>query len=514
MSSGSTCAIMPKREPGYYLGVEHLHRDLSGRSARGGAVSIFAQIVKVVVQLGTIVVLGRLLQPEVFGLIAMVAIVLAFLEMFKDLGLSTATIQRADIGHSDVSTLFWVNAGLGVATAVLVFMLAPGIAWFYGEPDLAEITRWLCLGFILSGLTTQHLALLRRQMKFNALAFIQVGAEVVGMSAAIVAAYLGAGYWALVLQRLVWSALMMAGTWAFCGWRPGPPGRLGTVRDLLGFGGNVTLANSINFSTQHLDQLLIGWYWGAAPLGLYDRAHRLLLAPINNLNAPLFAVAMPALSRLVDEPARYRNAYLQMIEKLIMITMPGAALLIVMPDYVVRILFGPHWLDAAPIIGWLAIAALYQPVTYTCSWLLMSQNRTREMPMLGLAGSCITAVAVVIGLPYGAVGVAAAYALSGLCLRVPFLFWVVGRRGPVSTRDIYRAMAPATLASMLILGIIWWLRKAHAFEMMTPIEAMLTAGILAVIVALIAYVSLPQSRQAMRDFRRVSDAFLKRGANA
>lgn len=505
---------MQKRDPSYYLGVDHLHQDLSGRSARGGAISILAQIIKVVVQLGTIVVLGRLLQPEVFGLIAMVAILLTFLEMFKDLGLSTATIQRKDISHADVSTLFWVNAGLGVVAAILVFMMAPLIAWFYGEPDLVEITRWLCLGFILSGLTTQHLALLRRQMKFNALAFIQVGAEVAGMSAAIAAAYLGAGYWALVLQRLVWSLLMMAGTWAFCGWRPGRPARLGKVRDLLGFGGNVTLANSINYSTQHLDQLLIGWYWGAAALGLYDRAHRLLLVPINNLNAPLFAVAMPALSRLAGEPARYRNAYLQMIEKLIMITMPGAALLIIMPDYVVQILFGPHWLDAAPIIGWLAIAALYQPVTYTCSWLLMSQNRTSEMPMLGLVGSCVTATAIVIGLPYGAVGVAAAYSLSGLCLRVPFLFWVVGRSGPVSTRDLYRSMAPAAVASMLVLVIVWWLRKTHVFEMMTPIEAMLIAGTVALAVSLISYASLPQSRQAMRDFRRLSDAFLKRGANA
>lgn len=505
---------MPKRDPNTYLYIEHLNRDLSGRSTRGGAISMLAQIVKVVAQLGTIVVLGRLLYPEAFGLIAMVAIFLAFLEVFKDLGLSSATIQRKDITHSDVSTLFWVNAGLGVLSATLVFMLAPWIAWFYGEPALTEIARWLCLGFILSGLTTQHLALLRRQMKFRSLAIVQIGAELVGMVTAIGLAWWGAGYWALVVQRLVWALLMMAGTWAFCGWRPGRPAHLRKVKELLGFGGNVTLASLINFSAQFFDQLLIGWYWGASSLGLYDRAHRLLLVPINNLNAPLFVVALPALSRLVGEPARYRNAYLRIVEKLIMITMPGAALLIALPDIIVLVLFGERWLEAAPILGWLAIAALYQPVTYTCSWLLMSQNRTSEMPILGLVGSGVTITAVVVGLPYGAAGVAAAYALSGISLRLPYLFWVTGRKGPVSTRDLYRVMFPAAVASVLVFGGTWLLRDSGFFREMSPIETLLSAGMLAAIISLLSYASLPQSRQALRDFRRLPAAFLKRGANA
>ncbi|MBC7102238.1 MAG: oligosaccharide flippase family protein, partial [Parvibaculum sp.] len=305
-----------------------------------------------------------------------------------------------------------------------------------------------------------------------------------------------------------------AGTWILCGWRPGPPMKLGKVKELLGFGGNVTLSNLINYSTQNLDQILIGWYWGAAPLGLYDRAHRLLLVPINNLNTPLFAVAMPALSRLAGDTVRYRRAYLMMIEKLIMVTMPGAALLIAIPDVVVQVLFGDKWLGAAPILGWLAIAALYQPVSYTCSWLLMSQNRTREMPALGLIGSCVTILAVVLGLPFGAVGVAAAYALSGLCLRVPFLFWVVGRRGPVSSSDLYRAMMPAAVASALVLVAIWLLRKLHLFAMMTPLEMLLANGFLAMALALVSYLILPQGREAMRDFRRLSGFFLKRRANA
>jgi len=136
------------------------------------------------------------------------------------------------------------------------------------------------------------------------------------------------------------------------------------------------------------------------------------------------------------------------------------------------------------------------------------------MPALGLIGSCVTVLAVVLGLPFGAVGVAAAYALSGLCLRVPFLFWVVGRRGPVSSSDLYRAMMPAAVASSLVLVVIWSLRKLHLFAAMTPLEMLFATGFIAMALALAAYLILPQGREATRDFRRLSGFFLKRGANA
>ncbi|MDE2228383.1 MAG: lipopolysaccharide biosynthesis protein [Alphaproteobacteria bacterium] len=514
MPEETVSTASPKRDPNVHLRTDHLRQDFAGRSVRGGAVTVAAQIIKVAVQFGVTVILARLLRPEAFGLVAMVAVIVAFLELFKDFGLSAATVQRETVTHEDISALFWVNAGLGVAAGLVMIPLAPLLAWFYREPALVGVTLWLGIGFVLSGLSTQHLAVLRRQMRFTALAMILMWSEIIGMAVAVIAAYAGADYWALVVQRLVWALCIAIGAWVFCPWRPGRPAGLGRVRDLLRFGGHVTGSNLVGTFARNLDQILIGWYWGATPLGLYERAYKILLVPINNLNAPLFSVAMPALSRLVDRPALYRRAYLGTVEKLNMVTMPCAAVLIAVPGPVVRVLFGPQWLAATPIVAWLGVAALYHPIGYTCSWLFMTQDRTAEMLRWGLFGSALNAAFIVGGLPFGPVGVAASLAAGGLAVRMPLLFWMVGRSGPVSRGDLVRSMLPSFAASLMIVGALVLIRHAGLFNVATPLRSFAVAMAVAAAVALACFASIPQSRRALVEFARLPQLLVRRRANA
>jgi PST family polysaccharide transporter len=502
-----------RSDPQAFLRIDPVTPDLTRRSVRGGAVTIASQVAKVIMQFSTTIVLARLLRPEAFGLVAMVAALLGFLEMFKDLGLSAATVQRANLTSEDVSTLFWVNAGLGVVVACMMVPLAPLLAWLYHEPALIGITLWFSLGFALSGLSTQHLALLRRQMRFSLLASILMGAEIVGMAAAIAAAYFGADYWALVLQRLVWALCLALGGWIFCSWRPGKPAHLGKVRDLLGFGGNVTGYNLITLLARNLDQILLGWYWGPLPLGLYDRAYKILLVPINNLNAPLFSVAMPVLSRLADQPERYRRAYLGMIEKLNMVAMPSAVILITASDLVVHLLFGAQWMEAAPIVAWLGVAALYQPLNYTCSWLFMTQDRTPELLHWGWIGSAINVLGIISGLPFGAVGVAAGFALSGL-VKLPCMFYMIGRRGPVSGGDMLQSMLPSALAAILVATATYCLRQWTTFHLLTPGQSIGLLALLSAAVTAVSFWCVPQSRQALRDFGRLTGAIAGRNSGS
>ena len=230
-----------------FFDTEYLRADLKGRSIRGGAATISAQGVKFLLHTGSIVILARLLTPGDFGLIAMVATVTNFVRMFKDMGLSTATVQRAEINHAQISTLFWVNTAIGVTLAVLTAALAPAIAWFYGEPRLTVVTIVLAGTFIFSGLTIQHQALLRRHMCFVKLGVIEVAGLLVGVATAIVAAWRGAGYWSLIFMQLSVTGTIAVGVWAASGWRPGWPRRRAGSRSMLAFGRNITGFHIINY---------------------------------------------------------------------------------------------------------------------------------------------------------------------------------------------------------------------------------------------------------------------------
>src|SRR4029079_7425197 len=185
---------------------------------------------------GALGVLARLLRPSAFGLLAMVAAIGLVLDLVKEFGLSSATIQKSDITHAQVSALFWINAGVGAVLAAGLFLAAPAIANFYGQPELESIARWLSIGFLASGLTVQHWALLRRQMRFGAIAGMETAAALVSFATAVVLALAGAGYWALVVQRLVSPLLLWGLSWWFCRWRPARPARAAGVRSLIGYG--------------------------------------------------------------------------------------------------------------------------------------------------------------------------------------------------------------------------------------------------------------------------------------
>ena len=491
MSLPSIGAPSPDAE----LATDHLTQDLGRRSRRGGAVLLSAQMVRVVGQMATLVVLARLLPPSAFGLLAMVAAIGAVLDLVKEFGLSAATIQKQNISHAQVSALFWINAGVGTALGLGLFLAAPLVARFYGQPELEAVARWLAAGFVASGLTVQHWALLRRQMRFGAIASMETTADLLSFATAIGLAVAGAGYWALVAQRLLSPILLMLGSWALCRWRPARPARTPGVRGLLEFGASVTGSGLAVAFSRSIDQILIGWLWGPALLGLYERTTRLLLMPINTINAPVYATAMPALSRLVDEPARYRSMFGQVMQKLGLLTMPAFALVAVTADWVVQILLGPSWAEAVPLVALFSVSAIYLPVLTAASLLYMTQARTGEMLRATLIDASLSVASILVGLHWGVVGIAASLALVGLFVRTPVAFWLATRHGPVSAGFVWRAVAPPASAAAMVAVAVGCLRRWEPEPTLVALAATAVIGLSAAIVVLLAW---PEIRREVR----------------
>ena len=413
--------MQTQEHPVDVLSTEHLQADLKGHSVRGGFLTITSQGTQFVIQTVSTVALARLLTPADFGLVAMVVAVTGLGQAFADLGLSEATIQSEHINQNQVSTLFWINIAIGVGLAVITASLAPVLAWFYREPRVNEITVVTSLTFLICGLRAQHEAILRRQMRFSALVVRDIVSLALGVFVAVTMALRGAGYWALVAQPLITNFSQMVLSWLMVKWVPGLPRLDSKVRSMVAFGGNVAASYLIMTVNRSADNALVGWYWGAGPLGLYSRAYNLLMLPVRHLSIPAGSVVIPAFSRMQSDRERFARYYLRAMNLIFWIAAPVFGFLFVAAGPVITLVLGTQWKSAAPVFQILAISAVGQLLLESTIWLFVSQGHSDRLLKLLLIVSPVVVGSFAIGLPFGIMGVA----LSGSLVLLAILPWIL-----------------------------------------------------------------------------------------
>jgi O-antigen/teichoic acid export membrane protein len=434
---------------------EHLLANLKNRTVSSGFITVTSQGVQFALNLASTMVLARILMPQDFGLLAMVFTIMSFLRVFREAGLSTATVQREGITHAQVSNLFWVNVAVSGLVSVLVAAMAPVIAWFYREPRLVGITLVLSVTFLLTGLAVQHTALLNRQMRFKVIAVIQIGSMLAGILAGIGMALLNCGYWSLVGSNLTTSLVALLMTWYASPWRPKLFARHSGTRPLLHFGANLTAGFFLSSLARGMDGLLIGRVYGAFSVGLYSRAAAMLTRPLEQFMAPIDAVFIPVFSRLQTEPERFRRKYLEFYETMALGSFLFTGMFFALAHPLTLVVLGPKWENAAVIFANFSFAALAYPLGICASWLFTSQGRGRDSFRASLVVSIIIAGSLIAGLPFGPAGVAFAYSMSALLIQIPVYFWLVGRRGPVSTSDLWIGFLKHLPAWVVVCGVAW-----------------------------------------------------------
>ena len=422
-----------------HLRTDHLLHDIGTRAISGGLVTVGAQGAKFVLNLTAAAVLARLLTPREFGLVGMVLAITGLVGLFKELGLSTATVQRDIITQQQVSNLFWINVFVSGFLTVISFGLAPLMASFYHDPRVTGIMMVLSLSFLLTGSAVQHQALLTRQMRFRAIAVIEVISMLVGFVSACWLAKLGFGYWALVTQQVVTAATSFVLTWHTSGWRPDRPKGNSGVRPMLSFGAHLTIADFVGLLLMNSDSILIGRVFGAEPLGLYTRASVLLARPLQQISMPINAVITPVLSRLVSDSERYRRTFIRTYDTLALIFFSLAALCLALARPLVLVILGPKWSGVIPLFSAFAIVAVSAPLAEVALWLFQSQGRGREQLYNHALGGSVTLAAYVIGLHWGPLGVIVALGITSMAIRMPMVYYFAGRRGPVTTGDLWMA---------------------------------------------------------------------------
>lgn len=480
-----------------FLDTEHLKGDLKGRSLRGGAVTMVGQAVKFLVRMGSYAVLWRLLTRAEWGLFDMVVVVTEFVLMFKDMGLASATIQRPKITRDQISTLFWINVAISLLLTGIVAAMSPAIVWWNKEPELMKIAPVLAIGVFLGGLGIQHHALLRRQMRFTAAVVIELASMCVGVAAGITAALLKAGYWSLVIMSLVNAAALTVGVWMVSGWRPGRPRRRCGVRSMLNYGKGVMGYRLVNYFARYTDRMLLGRYCGPDILGLYGRAHGLLMLPITQITLPIISVALPAMSRIQDDPQRFAKYYQRMVQLLAFVMMPLVVLLAVCARNVIPFVMGDQWVGATVIFQILAVTAFIQPLSSTVGIVPLSMGESGRLVRLGIFTSSSIVVGFIVGIRWGANGVAVGYATASYLALLPGL-WYAFHRTPVKVTTAMRAIVRPAVASSAV-GIALILIYPHLQDL-AGIAIIGICFAVAAFVYLLVWILMPGGIAVLRDF--------------
>jgi PST family polysaccharide transporter len=418
--------------------------------------------------------LARLLTPDDFGLIAMGAFITGYIAIFRDLGLSSATVQQLHLDHRQISALFWINGGVGLLLSAICAAAGPVAAWFYGDERLINIALISSLGFVFGGFTVQKKSLLSRSMNFFSLAVIDVCSMAIGAGVGILLAFNGVGYLSLVWMSVSTAAVSCATVWCIGDWRPSMRVKGAKINGMLRYGLDLSGFSVINYCARNLDNLLIGKFWGAEQLGIYAKAYNLLIMPIQQINNPIRSVAFPVLCSLQTQPARFRRYYLNILFFITALTTPLCLCLAVIAPEVVDLILGPQWDEVAIIFRLLAISAVAQPVCNTSGWLYTATGNSRGLFKWGSMGSLGLIISFFVGLPYGPKGVAVAYSIAVALWMLPCMYLAITGTS-ISIFDVVKVIGQPLIASAP--GIAWLIIIRIAGANSVPIWLWLPGGL-------------------------------------
>ncbi len=415
-------------------------KELRRTAVRGAGAAIAGSAGNFALQIGSVVILARLLTPSDFGIVTMVTTFSLLLRSFGLAGFTEFIMQREGLTDSLASNLFWINVGIGTILTLGFASSGPLLALFYHNSAVVQVTQGMSLTIGIGCLGYVHLGLLQRAMHFRSTAIIYFTGQVLQVIVSVVLAMAGWHYWALVWGSMTQTAVVAAGVWLMCRWIPSRPGRASGTGLGLKFAANVYSHFAFSYLTRNTDNLLVGWRFGARGLGFYKRAYDLFVVPETALLSPLSAVVVSTLSRVYRDREQFQRYFLRTISVLALLGMGiGADFALVGKD-IIRFLFGPGWDEAGRIFALFGPGIGVMLLYNTHGWIHLSIGRPERWLRWGLLEFVCTVSLFLLTLRWGPSGIAFAWTASYFLLMFPG-FWYAGK--------------PIGLGIGPMLGVIW-----------------------------------------------------------
>ena len=449
---------------------------LGRASLRSGVTFVVVRGINIFVQLASTIILARLLGPHDFGLVAMVVALIGFAPALIDLGTSDAASQKKRISRVEISTLFWLNVAMGVLLTLLMVSGSPFIARFFGEPSLTGISIVLSTQFVMTALSTQHYALMRRAMEFRRLATIDISSNLLGSLVSVGMAFTGWGYWALVAKPIVVSSCTAIGAWTSCRWVPGRPRVTTEVKGLVRFGMGVTGFTLTDYLAGSADRIAIGYFQGAGQLGYFQNASVIYTNALTIVAEPLHNIAVAALSKLREDVESFKRAWAKALSTLSFFSAPAFALLAVTGQDLVVILLGQKWAPAGFLVTIFGVRGIAQILERTHGWAHVAAGRSDRWMRWGIFSAVCQLAAVAAGLPFGVVGICTSYTIAIFVLFVPSLVYS-GRPIGIGVSDVLQAVGPQTISALVATAVAFVVQNAWLGEFAPLVRVVLVAPV-------------------------------------
>jgi PST family polysaccharide transporter len=454
---------------------------LAAKVRRGIGWNAAGALLTNLLRLATVAILGRLLSPGDFGVVAAALSVIALFHMIRDVGLAPAYIQRRDVDEAHQRTLFAFSLYLGLVLGALLLAIAPLLGRWYGIERSVPVMQALSVMFVLRGISAASIASCQRNLNFRAPAIIDAAAFALGTGVTIATAAAGLGPWALVwgyLTESVVSALLFVGV---APPRPGLGVDRAALRELLGFGAGHTVAQLANAVALQGDYFVVGRTMGAEILGYYTRAYELVRIPATVFSSVVGSVLFPAFSRLQDDPAQLARAMSRTLFASAAVLLPlSAALMVAAPEFL-QVLLGAQWGAAVVPFQWL-VASMCARTSYKVGGLVARAAGD----VTGIAAIQVIYAVLVVGgaaLVQPAHGVTGVAASTTAAIAVVYLLssWAGIRHARWSWLGFVRAhgvgVVGAVAAALVLMPLIPSLRAAS----MAPLGILLAAAAVAAV---------------------------------
>jgi PST family polysaccharide transporter len=336
-------------------------KNLTERTFLGFMWMILGSGIQVALKIVILAVLARLVSPREFGIMGIAIIVMEFSKMFAHMGVGPAIVQRKELEHRHLTTGFTFSFFMGILFATILILIAPHLAAFFRMNELIQVLRVISLIFLIDSFTLIAQALLQRRMKFKIIASIEITSYTFGYGAVgIILAYSGFGVWALVgarLSQVALSTLLLVIAQPF----PKKPGfEVNAFKELIFFGGGMTIAMSANFLANQGDKLVIGRILGAGALGIYGRAYQFMAMPASTFGNALDKAFFPAMAKVQEDQQKLAKAYLTGVSLIAIVALPLSLAIIILAPEIILVLLGPTWVEVIPPLQILAGILLFR----------------------------------------------------------------------------------------------------------------------------------------------------------